>query len=279
MLTLSWRHTRLFFKDKASVFFSFLSVFIVIILYLLFLSDNLASSLPDFPARMQFVFLWMFSGIIAVTTATTSLGALGKFTEDKVNLVQEDFLMAPITTKQLAYSYIYYALGIALFFTLILTLFGYFYTFYTFDYSFKLTGKLIGLIFLASLLHTLIFYLIVTHIKSLSAFSGLATIVGTLIGFLAGIYIPIGLLPAYLQKIMILIPTTHINLLLKDTLMVDLLVDIKSNLKPEHYTELVTGLGIRFDWNSSLLPLSYSWTYLFATVSVLIFILYLRHLK
>lgn len=49
-------------------------------------------------------------------------------------------------------------------------------------------------------MHTLLFYLIIANLKTMSAFSGLSTIVGTLIGFLAGIYIPIGLLPPYLQK-------------------------------------------------------------------------------
>lgn len=52
--------------------------------------------------RNAVVFLWMFAGIIAVTTATASLSALGKFIEDRVAKNSEDLL---ITKRQLAYSY------------------------------------------------------------------------------------------------------------------------------------------------------------------------------
>src|SRR5699024_10331825 len=85
MITLIHRHIKLFLKDKMSVFFSLLSVFIIIVLYVLFLSENLIANIPTFENQSAFTFLWMFAGIIAVTTATTPLGALGKYIEDQVS--------------------------------------------------------------------------------------------------------------------------------------------------------------------------------------------------
>src|SRR5690625_6917041 len=82
-------------------------------------------------------------------------------------------------------------------------------------------------------MHTLLFYLITSSLKTMSAFSGLSTIVGTLIGFLAGIYIPIGLLPSYLQKIITLFPTTQAIVLLKDLLMKDVLEPLQSIMSNE----------------------------------------------
>ena len=39
ILVFAWRNIRLFFRDKTSVFFSFLSVLIIVGLYALFLGD------------------------------------------------------------------------------------------------------------------------------------------------------------------------------------------------------------------------------------------------
>ncbi|MDN6631482.1 MAG: hypothetical protein L0K90_09530, partial [Staphylococcus equorum] len=122
MNTLIMRHIKLFLKDKASVFFSLLSVFIIITLYLLFLSENITSSLPVFDDRNAFAFLWMFSGVLAVTTATASLGALGKCMEDRVSKKSEDLLITKISNQTLASSYIYYSFIIGFIFTLLLNI-------------------------------------------------------------------------------------------------------------------------------------------------------------
>src|SRR5690625_1219781 len=141
MITLINRHIKLFFKDKASVFFSLLSVFIIIALYLLFLSENIIANLPEFTDQSEFIFLWMFAGIIAVTTATATLGAFGKFIEDKVSMKSEDFLITKIKPRKLAYSYSIYSVIIGLIFEVILFTFGYSYTFIKFDITFKFTDR------------------------------------------------------------------------------------------------------------------------------------------
>ena len=43
------RNITIFFRDKASVFFSLLSVLIIIGLYVLFLGDLMEQSMPDAP--------------------------------------------------------------------------------------------------------------------------------------------------------------------------------------------------------------------------------------
>jgi len=279
MITLINRHIKLFFKDKASVFFSLLSVFIIIALYLLFLSENIIANLPEFTDQSEFIFLWMFAGIIAVTTATATLGAFGKFIEDKVSMKSEDFLITKITPRKLAYSYIIYSVIIGLIFTVLLFTFGYSYTFIKFDITFKFTFSLLAIVLLSTLMHTLLFYLITSSLKTMSAFSGLSTIVGTLIGFLAGIYIPIGLLPSYLQKIITLFPTTQAIVLLKDLLMKDVLEPLQSIMSNEAYNELAFMLGIKLQWNDQLLSNKFSWAYLVIVTIVLLGLVLVKNRK
>src|SRR5699024_10709033 len=111
-------------------------------------------------------------------------------------------------------------------------------------------------------MHTLLFYLITEKLATMSAFSGLATIVGTLIGFLAGIYIPIGVLPVYLQKVMTLFPTTQTAVLLRDMLMCDSLTSMQAVLAETAYDELVFMFGIQLEWNGQALSSGFSWAYM-----------------
>lgn len=277
MTTLINRHLKIFFKDRVSVFFSLFSVFIIITLYLLFLAKNMTTNLPNFKDKDIFIFLWMFSGIVAVTTATTALGALGKLIEDTVSKKSTDFLITHITSRKLAYSYIYYALIIGLIFTIILLIFGYIYTFVKFSVLLTPSFSLIAIIFLSTLMHTLLFYLIVSRLKTLSAFSGFSTIIGTLIGFLAGIYIPIGILPIPIQQIITLFPTTQVVVLLRDSLMESVLSPLTSAMPVDSYNELTTTLGIRLQWNEQLLPFTFSWLYIIGITLFLIFLIQIKN--
>lgn len=279
MISLIKRHTTLFLKDRMSVFFSLLSVFIIIALYLLFLSENIASNLPEFSGQSTFVFLWMFAGIIAVTTATAALGALGKFIEDKVSKRQDDFLITKITAHSLAYSYVIYTFIIGLILTILLLLFGSVYVFIALEDNLIVSLQLFTVVILGVLMHTLFFYLITSGLRTMSAFSGLSTIVGTLIGFLAGIYIPIGFLPIYLQKIITFFPTTQVAVLLKNILMTDVLASIEKVMPTSDYEDIVVTLGVNLQWNGQLLSTTFSYIYIIGFILLLIGLVIIRHRK
>ncbi|AXH99111.1 hypothetical protein DV702_04790 [Sporosarcina sp. PTS2304] len=279
MMTLIQRHMKLFFKDYASVFFSLLSVFIIIALYVLFLSENISSSIPAFDQRAAFVFLWMFAGIVAVTTATAPLGALGKFIEDRVGKKSEDLLLTKITKQTLAYSYVFYSFIMGLIFTALLFVFGLLYTYIKFSISLELSLSLLAVLLISTLMHTLLFYFITSSLRTMSAFSGFSTIVGTLIGFLAGIYIPIGILPTYLQKIMILFPTTQSTVLLRELLMTDVLMPMKQLLPDEAYAEIIRVLGVQLQWGDHVLSTQFSWMYVIGVTIVLGVLVWVRNRK
>lgn len=277
MIPLIKRHIKLFLKDKASVFFSFLSVFIIVGLYILFLSENVASNLPEFNGRAAFIFLWMFAGIVAVTTATAPLGALGKFIEDEVSQKSDDLLITKISRRTLAYSYVYYSFIIGFIFTSFLFIGGFVYTWVSFDLILPLSISLFALLALSTFMHTLLFYLVTARLKTMSAFSGFSTLFGALIGFLAGIYVPIGSLPSYLQKIVILFPTTQVTVLMRNILMDDVLSPIQALLPKNAYEEVVKTLGVQLAWDDRLFSSQFSWIYLFAFTLILLIIVLIKN--
>lgn len=106
VLAIMGRNLRLFFRDRLNVFFSLLGALVVFLLYTLFLSNlqttSIVSSFPqaDEADVRAFVNSWMFGGIIAMTSITTSLGALNVFVEDVATGRFRDFLVSPIRRGQ-----------------------------------------------------------------------------------------------------------------------------------------------------------------------------------
>ena len=78
---------------------------------------------------------------------------------------------------------------------------------------------LVGVILLSVVSSGSMVLLVVSFFKTSNAFAAASTVIGTLLGFLAGIYIPIGTLPDYLQTIVKLFPVSHSAALFRQILM------------------------------------------------------------
>ena len=90
MINFMKRNLLVFFKDKASVFFSLLSVFIIIGMYALFLGDVWTSGMQDITGARNIMDCWIVAGLIAVTSVTTTMGAFGTMVEDKSKKIIKD---------------------------------------------------------------------------------------------------------------------------------------------------------------------------------------------
>ena len=85
MNALLMRNLRVYFRDKASVFFSLLSVLIIILLYALFLGDAWSSG-SIFQGRQgvkHMIVSWSMAGLLAVGSVTSTMGAYGVMVEDR----------------------------------------------------------------------------------------------------------------------------------------------------------------------------------------------------
>lgn len=197
------RNLRLFFRDPMNVFFSLLGAFIVFLLYVLFLGtlqqENVTDAMPDAnPALVTgFVDSWMFGGIIALTTITTSLGALGVFVDDAASGRFRDFLVSPLRRGQLVLGYLAGAFIIGMAITLIVLAVALLYLWALSDVvlSASAIARSVGWIALSTAAFTALWGFVVSFLRSTGAFSAMSTIVGTISGFVAGAYIALGLFP------------------------------------------------------------------------------------
>ena len=114
MISFGVRNLKVFFKDKASVFFSLMAVFIIIGLYALFLGDVWTSDMKDIPGARALMDNWIMAGLLAVTTVTTTMGAFGIMVTDKEKKIIKDFTASPVSRRDIVGGYIFGALIIGI---------------------------------------------------------------------------------------------------------------------------------------------------------------------
>lgn len=220
---LTGRNLRIFFRDRSAVFFSLLSPLILIGLYALFLGNlqvqSLGEQLPQ--ARADdidwFVNTWVFAGITMITTLTTALASLAVFVDDRATGRFSDFVVSPIRRWQMILGYLMSSLIVSVIMTLFTVVVGQVYLLARGNdlMSVAQLAELLGYIVLASAAYAALSSFVVTFLKSSGAFAALSTVVGTMIGFLAGAYIPAGALPAGVVNIMNALPFGQSALLIR----------------------------------------------------------------
>lgn len=113
MLAIARRNVKLFFRDKGGVFFSLMSVFIVLGLYALFLKSTiLGGDLEALEGAGRLVDSWLIAGVLAVAAVTTTLSGYGAMVEDRARGVDRDFAVSPASSGALLGGYILSALAV-----------------------------------------------------------------------------------------------------------------------------------------------------------------------
>jgi multidrug/hemolysin transport system permease protein len=251
------RNLMLFFRDKANVFFSLLAVLIIIGLYVLFLGDLMEESLRsqvgyDSDKISVIMASIVLAGMVAVTSVTSCLGAMGIRIGDK-EAAAKDFYTSPVSRGKITMSY---ALGsAAVGFIMTLAALGLSLGYIAFKGGIlpDLTGFVLLLltVVLSVLCGNAVIFFIAAFVRSRNAFASLSTVVGTLIGFLMGIYIPIGQLPGAVQWVIKCFPMTHaasmFRLILADGEVADLFAG-SAGSPPEALDSFRESFGIVFNF-------------------------------
>lgn len=279
--TLALRQLKLYFRDKVSVFFSLLSVMIIIGLYVLFLGDIVSSGQgQDYRTMMD---QWIMSGVIAVGGFTTTLGAFGILVDDKTKKIDRDFFVAPIKPTVRVLAYLLSALIIGTLMSLVTLVFA---QIYILVYGGPLLTLLelvmvFALIILNVLTSSSIVFLLIIFIKTATTFSTVSTIVGTIIGFVMGIYVPIGNLPGAVQTVIKFFPTSHAAVLFRTVMMERSLDQVFLNAPSGERASVEALLGVRYFVNGQVMPL-YAHILILAGTMIIFFsaaVLVLRYKK
>jgi len=218
------RNIQIFFRDKMNVFFALLASLIMFVLYTIFLGEmqveNLHETLPGVSDELarNFVNAWVFAGILTITTITTGLAALQVFVSDQASGRFKDFAVAPISKAKIIAAYLASTVVISLSLTAFMLLISQIYIVAT-------GGNWIGAenlavvcvyLILSCITFSALSSFVATFIKTESAFSSFSVIIGTAAGFVAGVYVPIGALPAVVANVINSLPFSQIASLIRE---------------------------------------------------------------
>lgn len=211
MRVFTKRNLKLYFRDKTSVMFSLLAVVIVILLYALFLGDVWMENLEGMDGAQALMNSWIAAGLMTVASVTTTLGAFGAMVDDRFKKIEKDFRVSPLKRSGITGGYLMSAFFIGVLMSLLMLLLAEGYIFINGGefISAETLLKVLGVILLGSMANTAMMCFIVSFFKSANAFTTASVIIGTLIGFVTGIYMPIGLLPQAVQTGIKLFPASH----------------------------------------------------------------------
>jgi len=279
MITLAMRNVLIYFRDKIGVFFSLLSVLLIIVLFILFLSNTFSNNFvtdhggnPEEVAEV--INNWIFAGILGVTTVSTTLGAFVVMVNDKVSHVYKDFYSTPVQRYRIVGGY---ALGAFVVGTIMSTIVFFLliaYNVVTGGHVMSFLNMLItmAVLLLSVLLNAFMIFFFTMFIKTNQAFGAISTILGTLIGFMMGIYVPMGELPEAIQTLIRFFPQSHTTILFRQLFVDGIAENAFAHIPAEYLQEFQESMGVIYVINNYQLTMLDS-ILLLAVSSIIFFFL------
>lgn len=222
---LTKRNMLLFLRDKAAVFFSVLSMLIVLALMVIFLGsmncENVVDALAEAGGARDtaadqknaeyLIKMWTLAGILVTNAVTVTLTVMGTMVQDETRNKLVSFYAAPVRRIRLALGYILSSWLVGTGMCVLTLIAGEAYMGLS---GFPLLSVSDGLtLCMMIVLNTFVWaafaYLLALFIHSESAWSGVLTIVGTLVGFVGAIYLPMSMLPKGVGNVLKHLPVLH----------------------------------------------------------------------
>ena len=258
-MALTGRNLKLYFRDRSAVFFSLLSMVIVICLMMFFLGDmnveGIVGILGEFPGRDAaadrknvelLVLSWTCAGIISINAVTVTMSVYSILIKDRMTGKLNSMYTSTVSRTIITGSYVLAAwlasVCVCLITLLVTEAYGVNQGLEFFSVITHI--KLVGMIMLNSFVYATLMYLVAMLAKTEGAWSGMSTVVGTLVGFLGGIYIPIGTLSAAVAGIMKCTPIIYGTAMFRELMTKDILDTAFVGIPDEVVTEYCDIMGI-----------------------------------
>lgn len=265
LYNLTKRHVLCYFRDRTAVFFSLLSVLIVLLLMLVFLGDmnkkeligliqHANGSITDNDAG-HLIIMWTIAGLLVVNAFTVPITMIGMYVQDKAEHKLESFYSSPVSRMSLIISYLISAIisGFVMG-NVILVLSGFYVT--MIGNSFLTISQLFQvelLLLLCVMVSSSLIMVIAQFVKSDHAWGAFSTLASTLIGFLGGIYLPMGMLPGGIQSFLKCLPFLHETALMRDIFTSDAIQTVFSDLPVAFLDGYKKAMGIIIELQDTMI--------------------------
>jgi multidrug/hemolysin transport system permease protein len=269
LIKLVKRNMLVYARDRANIFFSLLSMIIIIGLMVVFLgkmnADNIVDLLKEYGGArdvaadlsnaQQLIILWTLAGIVVVNSVTITLSMVGIMVEDEAHKKLSSFYVSPVNRMIFVLGYVTAAIIMGIIMCVMTFVLGEAYIVVTGGDLLAPTQMLQVLLYIVLNVFTsaTLVFLIANFVHSLSAFSGLSTVIGTIVGFIAGIYLPIGMLPEKVQMVLKGFPLFYGCSFLRELFTKDILTKTFSNCPEQLVSSYKEFMGITITFQDSII--------------------------
>lgn len=259
VMALAGRDLKIYLRDRSAVFFSLLSAIIVIVLMLVFLGDMNVSSITDTLEELNignaeqnrdnaqlFVLMWAVGGILCVNGVTVSAMVTSTMIDDFTGGRLQAFRTAPLSRIKLSLGYIAASWAASVLICVLTLAAAELFAASNGALLPDVTGhfELLAMILVNCFTYSGVMYFAGVLIKSAGAWSGFSTLTGTLVGFLGGIYIPIGGLPEGVQTFLKCLPVLHGCSMFRQVLTKEMGAKTLEGLPDEAISEYYDKMGV-----------------------------------
>lgn len=233
-LSLIKRNCKIFYRTKGNIFFATLSVIILVVLHFIIFRNMFTDSWLEIVSKMNILvekekIQWlvdnlMFSAILPIGAITISLVTLGLMVSDKETNALNDFLVSPIKRNQLLVSYLVSSFIVGFIILLGFVAFFEIYFLIVFGFGFSLIQfLLIILLIMGLLIFANVFMLfLISFVKSQQSLGAIGTILGTLLGFISGAYIPVGQFGTVISNFFSCLPFLQLTVIFRRVFLIDI---------------------------------------------------------
>ena len=246
LVLFAMRNVKIFFRDRTAVIFSMFAALIVIALYFLFIGESLTAEYSHLPNARLIIDSWAMGGLMGVVPVTTTLAALGVMIQDRISGAVRDFTVSPMKRYEIVGGYVLSTFIISTALSLLSLAFAE-------AYIISGGGSVLNAVQLASILGLLllsvvsasaVMLVVALFLYSNNAYSAVSTVVGTLIGFIVGAFIPLGFLPSAVATFAKLIPATHSASLFRQ-IMMETPMESMAGMPAEEILDFELNMGVK----------------------------------
>lgn len=260
------RNLKIFLKDKANIFFALLAPLIVLGLYILFLgriqTDGLLSALQEMGVSggekeiRSFADCWMLSGVMASACITVPLCACGVMVQDRNRGIRADLAASPVPgwMPPAAYFFSVVAAGLIIGFAVLVICLVWLAATGSWFLSVADVLVLLGTLVLSVLSSSTLLVFVVGFLRTEGAFTGLNVILGTVIGFLIGAYMPLSVFPTGVQYVTLFVPGSYSAGIFRNCFMNGALDNIAQNISSEFADALASQYALKLNFFGTDMP-------------------------
>lgn len=232
VVALTKRNCLLFLRSRATVFFSFLSSIILIALYFLFIAKSYAQGFGEIEGLLltnkqlnSAIYAQMIVGVLVVNSVSLSTGMFSIMATDFETRKVDAVLLTNVKPIKFLLSYLISSVVVSFGLNLLMWIASVIIIGATTGVwiGFGAVMAVIGVLAITTFVSCSIMLMFTTIVKSSNAIGVINGVLGTLLGFLCGIYMPYSMMGKGTKIIGSLLPFTHLTVWLKNIVLNNIL--------------------------------------------------------